>query len=128
MGLSIHRFHTDAEWLSLIEECRSSGLSDSAWCRRNAIPTSSFYTAVKRLRNKACNVPPRGTECMSDVHEVVPVMFNEPVTTFNSANVFHESEPFATVQIVVNDYKIQISDGCAKETIKNTLLALKELC
>ena len=128
MGLSSHRFHTDAEWLSLIEECRSSGLSDSAWCRRNAIPSSSFYTAVKRLRNKACTVPPKSTEYLNDVQEVVPVTFNEPVTTFNSANVFRESEPFATVQIVVNDYKIQISDGCAKETIKNTLLALKELC
>ena len=128
MGLSNHRFHTDAEWLSLINECRASGLSDSAWCRRNAIPSSTFYTAVKRLRDKACAIPAKATEFISDVQEVVPVTFNEPVTTFNSTNVFRESEPFATVQIVVNDYKIQISDGCAKETIKNTLLALKELC
>ena len=128
MGSSKHCFHTDAEWLSIIQECRASGLSDTAWCRRNAVPSSSFYTAVKRLRNKACEVPAKATEFISDVQEVVPVTFNEPVTTYNPTNSFHESESFTAIQIVVNGYKLHISNGCAKETIKNTLLALRELC
>ena len=26
---------TDEEWLSLIQQCRSSGFSDRAWCEQN---------------------------------------------------------------------------------------------
>ena len=28
---------TDEEWLSLIQQCRSSGFSDRAWCEQNDI-------------------------------------------------------------------------------------------
>ena len=34
---------TDAEWLGLIQECRSSGFSHRAWCEQNDIPINTFY-------------------------------------------------------------------------------------
>lgn len=40
------------EWLQLIQECRSSGLTDRTWCEQHGIMVSSFYNAVKRLRKK----------------------------------------------------------------------------
>lgn len=45
------------EWLQLIQECRSSGLTDRTWCEQHGILVSSFYNAVKRLRKKACDIP-----------------------------------------------------------------------
>ena len=45
------------EWLTLINECRSSGLSDYDWCQRNGISHHTFYKAVRRLRASACEVP-----------------------------------------------------------------------
>lgn len=34
---------TDEEWLSLIQQCRSSGLSDRVWCNKvNIIPQVSL--------------------------------------------------------------------------------------
>lgn len=45
------------EWLQLIQECRSSGLTDRTWCEQHGIMVSSFYNAVKRLRKKACDIP-----------------------------------------------------------------------
>ena len=45
------------EWLQLIQECRSSGLSDRTWCEQHGILVSSFYNAVKRLRKSACDIP-----------------------------------------------------------------------
>ena len=38
------------EWLELIQECRSSGMTDRDWCDQHGIVISSFYNAVKRLR------------------------------------------------------------------------------
>lgn len=45
------------EWFQLIQECRSSGLSDRTWCEQHGILVSSFYNAVKRLRKRACDIP-----------------------------------------------------------------------
>lgn len=45
------------EWFQLIQECRSSGLSDRTWCEQYGILVSSFYNAVKRLRKSACDIP-----------------------------------------------------------------------
>lgn len=128
MSFSDHRFHTCNEWMELIQECRASGLSDAAWCHQKGIPTSSFYTAVKRCRKKACEVPGRNTLVRSEVQEVVPVAFNETFTTYPIHSENHAPSTAPAIQIIVNDYKIQISGNCAKETIKNTLLALREIC
>lgn len=38
----------------LIEECRSSGLTDYQWCREHGIQPGTFYNWVSRLRKKAC--------------------------------------------------------------------------
>ena len=48
---------TAAQWMSLITECRQSGLTDMDWCRANGISRSTFYKAVKRLRKSACELP-----------------------------------------------------------------------
>ena len=41
---------TDEEWLSLIQQCRSSGFSDRVWCEHNDISINTFYNTVTRLR------------------------------------------------------------------------------
>ena len=50
---------SDEEWFRLINECRRSGLSDSLWCKQQGIPASSFFSAVRRLREKAYALPER---------------------------------------------------------------------
>ena len=37
---------TDEEWLSLIQQCRSSGFSDRVWCEQNDISINTFYNTV----------------------------------------------------------------------------------
>ena len=48
-----------SEWLSLIMECRKSGLTDLEWCRRNGINHYTFGSAVKRLRRESVTIPSR---------------------------------------------------------------------
>ena len=48
---------TDDEWFRIIQECRSSGLSDKDWCREQGISASTFYYNIRKLRKLACEVP-----------------------------------------------------------------------
>lgn len=51
------KYRSQQHWLNLITECRQSGLTDMDWCRANGISRSTFYKAVKRLRDAACELP-----------------------------------------------------------------------
>lgn len=55
--MSKHSPRSNDEWMSLITQCRQSGLPDRTWCEQNGIPSSSFYNAVTRLRKQACDIP-----------------------------------------------------------------------
>ena len=77
--MSSKRLHySDEKWLDLISECRSSGLSDKDWCMEHQIGISTFYYHVKRLRNKACSIPPAtvGAVIPCQKQEVVELNFN----------------------------------------------------
>lgn len=98
MSKASRSHRTDQEWFDLITECRQSGLSDSQWCRLNKIPSSTFSTAVKRLRNKTYALPDRACVDINPLdftskQEVVkvdivndrnPVRFDETNSVINS--------------------------------------------
>jgi hypothetical protein len=48
---------TDQEWLELVQESRTSGMSDKDWCDQHHIQRSSFYYHIRRLRDSACTLP-----------------------------------------------------------------------
>lgn len=64
---------SDEQWLEAIKECRSSGLSDKEWCSSKGIHTATFYRVIKRLRNKACNIPVHDQRVVSLPQEVVEI-------------------------------------------------------
>ena len=41
------------EWAQIISQCRTSGLSNREFCRRNGIPEKTFYYRLRKLREKA---------------------------------------------------------------------------
>ena len=43
------KYRTDEEWLSLIQECRLSGLTDKQWCEAHQICPSNFYYQIRRF-------------------------------------------------------------------------------
>ena len=45
------------EQLKLINECRTSGMTDIDWCREHGIAVSTFYYWVKQLRKEATQIP-----------------------------------------------------------------------
>lgn len=45
-----HSRRTDEEWMNLIHECRTSGLTDKRWCQEQNIQPSNFYYHIPRKR------------------------------------------------------------------------------
>ena len=84
---------TDKEWLDLIQECRSSGLSDKCWCQEHHIHTSNFYYQIRRLRQKACEIPEPVHSSFSGKQEVVPLSFEEPAVCPSSVQLKTDTIP-----------------------------------
>ena len=51
------KYRTDEEWLSLIQECRLSGLTDKQWCETHQICPSNFYYQIQKFRKRVCEIP-----------------------------------------------------------------------
>ena len=43
--------------LKLINECRTSGMTDTDWCCEHGIAVSTFYYWAKQLRKEAAQIP-----------------------------------------------------------------------
>ena len=119
---------TDEEWLSLIQECRSSGLSDKCWCEEHHIHTSNFYYQIRRLRRKACTIPEPIHSALSGKQEVVQLAFGEEVPCPSVSTAVTEMSSDAAVKITYHGFQIEITNAAHRETISNILSVLHRLC
>ena len=109
-------------WLDLISQCRSSGLTDRQWCIQNGIPVSTFYYHVKALRKKACEIP-EASGAVGPRQEVVPIPLWE---TGSQPDTLPVSSP--SVCLEMQGIRIEIHEQAGADVIRNTLLALRQLC
>ena len=125
---------SDEEWFRLINECRRSGLSDSLWCKQQAIPVSSFFCAVRRLREKAYALPERERSidivsnplpCQDVVRiDIEPNPFTvkdpEPLRVIPATYLDNSH----TVEIEVHGINIRIFNGVDTGLLKTVLSSL----
>ena len=110
------------EWLALIQECRSSCMTDRDWCEQHGIVVSSFYNAVKRLRKKACDIPYTSNkksyalDLTSSKQEVVQIDIypdHDPesdVAALPAASAMHLDNSH-TIELVMDDVAIRINNS-----------------
>ena len=118
----------------LINECRRSGLSDSLWCKQQGIPASSFFCAVRRLREKAYALPERERSinilsnplpCQDVVRiDIEPNPFTgkepEPLQVIPATHLDNSH----TVEIEVHGINIRIYNGVDTTLLKTVLSSL----
>lgn len=125
---------SDQDWLDLIKECRSSGLTDKDWCDRHGISRSNFYYHLRRLRKKACEIPEASSSCKISLRqEVVPVEIRDndaPLPAVTSEPIPHFPSPSARAAICIRfrNVEIEIRNGADDDVIRNTLSAAGGLC
>ncbi len=122
---------TDQEWMDLIQECRSSGISDRTWCEEHHIQPSTFYYHIRRLRKQACSIPESSAGTSVVRQEVAAVTFDEiespkPLCPQSDTPSFSPME--TAVRIHYHGLQIDIANSAAGTTIRNTIAALQKLC
>ncbi len=98
----------------MIMECRSSGLSDYMWCKKQGISSSTFYSWVKQLRKAGAQLPERtyaeSYHCDSKPDVVKLEVVNERPD---------EVAPPLALPGVATNYSIEINIGSADIRIAN---------
>ena len=110
------------EWSRIIEEARSSGLSDKDWCLANGVSINTFYYNVRRLRHNACVVPPTKGDYITPKQAVVPV----EIIDDSKVSDLSETDLPTVISINCNGINIGISNNAAPTLIKAVLQAARE--
>ena len=125
------KYRTDEEWLSLIQECRSSGLTDKQWCEAYQICPSNFYYQIRIFRNRACEIPESQskTTLTTQKQEVVQVTFEQSsVSEPHKPCLSEDGNAEAAVLVQINGFQVGITNAASESTIFHTLSALHRLC
>lgn len=126
---------SDEEWHQIILAARTSGLNDFEYCRTNGIPRSTFYRALARLRQKACELPDRSErpECRQ---EVVPINISElPISREDRmdplSHVVDEPSPVsfeATMRITLGGSTLELTNHADTAMVASILRMLNSRC
>ncbi len=122
---------TDQEWLELIQECRTSGMSDKVWCEQHHIQRSSLYYHIRRLRNRACAIPEASLPVVHGKQEVIQLQISETDSFPAHSPVPNKSLGFSNdiaIRLSIHGALMEITNSAAGETITNTITALQRLC
>ena len=106
----------------LIQECRSSGLSDYQWCVKNGIPHSSFYRWVTRLRAEACSTVPSKAVQISEQQEVVKLGISEELPVVSTFVNEHKEIPVSnTMEIKLNGITINVNNNVDRNLLTDVI-------
>ena len=125
------KYRTDEEWLSLIQECRSSGLTDKQWCEAHQICPSNFYYQIQKFRKRACEIPESHskTTLTAQKQEVVQVTIEQPaVSEHPQSCLSKDAKADAAILVQINGFQIGITNAASESAIFHTLSALHRLC
>ena len=117
-----HPRRSSQDWLELINSCRTSGMTISAWCQANTIPKGSYESAVKRLVRQGI-LAPSVKNNPSPLPHVICISDMEPNKKYPAPQ-----DGRTAVILEAHGASLEILDGAAPETLRNTLAALRELC
>lgn len=126
---------SDEEWHQIILAARASGLSDFEYCRNNSIASSTFYRALARLRQQACELPAR-SERLECKQEVVPINISElPVSREDRmhavSHVVDEPSPAlfeATMRITFGGGTLELTNRADTALVASILSMLNSRC
>ena len=121
------------EQLKLINECRTSGMTDIDWCREHGIAVSTFYYWVKQLRKEAAQIPapayghsenPRPKQDVVPI-DIVPEHIPEQHTASQMQNSYLDNSH--TIEVAIKDITVRISNHADPVLLTRTFRLLQEL-
>ena len=120
------------EQLKLINECRTSGMTDTDWCREHGIAVSTFYYWIKQLRKEAAQIPapayghsenPRPKQDVVPI-DIVPDHIPEQHTASQMLNSNLDNSH--TIEVSMKDITVRISNDADPILLTRTFRMLQE--
>ena len=138
---------TEQKWFTLIQEARSSGLSDKVWCLQNNVPTSTFYYHIRKLRNKVIDLPASRSTVIPEAHEIVRlevldedmlpdapsykeesvVVKNTPAMELDRSTIVSMDSGFSA-RIHMENVTVDIRNSASEQIIRSVISALRQPC
>ena len=98
-----------AEWISMVEDCRNSGLPVRVWCKENFVGYKTYYYRLRKLRSMF--IEEHKEELIPEIAPL-PVVPQQPSVSSN-------------ITIRIDGMSIDIPDGTSEATITSLLRAVK---
>ena len=122
---------TNEEWLSVIQECRASGLPDRTWCHEHGITLSSFYYNLRKLRKLACDIPEsQNRSAVPIAQEVVPLRITDDGLPISGLIPQVQADPGDAVSVSVEGKGISITftGNVSPAMVCSVMEALQKRC
>lgn len=127
-------FETDGQWFDLIQECRTSGLTDKDFCRQHGISTTSMYRHIRKLKQSSCVIPEASPE-KPEVVRIDNVSKEEGIIR----QVSETEEDISRLEMTYNRNSDPIHISCGKfridvdrtanlDLLQDTLMILQKIC
>lgn len=115
-------------WLNAIRECRSSGLTNQAWCEQNNLSLKSYYYWIAKIRKLAIEDIPRKDHAVSLPRTASQTSSSsDEIFTEVPVPVSRQSSSAAAAVIHFGDITIDISENISPEFLVSLLKAVR-LC
>ena len=120
------------EQLKLINECRTSGMTDIDWCREHGIAVSTFYYWVKQLRKEAAQIPAPAyghSENPRPKQDVVPIdIVPEHIPEQHAASQMQKPylDNSHTIEVAMKDITVHISNDADPVLLARIFRLLQE--
>ena len=98
-----------AEWISMVEDCRNSGLPVRVWCKENFVGYKTYYYRLRKLRSMFIE---------EHKEELLPEIAPLPVVPQQSAVT-------SNITIHIDGMSIDIPAGTSEHTSASLLRAVK---
>ena len=133
---------TNEDWLKLVSEQRSSGLTIEAWCSENSVNLHTMADRISRLRKAGLIKEPKpagGRHCerrtKTELREwersenVKWVEVSEEASEANTAETEAEAEPApAGIQVEIGQFKIAVEAEFSEAVFMQVCRALAAIC
>ena len=124
-------YRSKDEWLALIQEARQSGMTDAGWCLSKGINRNAFYSAIKRLRKSACDIPSKKPQNIYDLttpkQDVVRVDIVPDIPPLKEmppkAEMYLDNSHM--IEISFGDVHISLNNGADPVLVSKTLSILR---
>lgn len=118
---------SDQEWFTLIQDCRTSGLTIDAWCVQHEITQKALSYHTRKLRQKGYSIPPKVRGSAVSARQEI---FCLDISGEQNIGVDSPAGMPADTAIRMNYHGvlIEITNQAAQDTLSNTFLALRSLC